>query len=91
MSFFPFGRALWLTAQEYSDVQLTDYLTTLTKQLDALNDVSFRCHCRQRGLMKQYADKHTALYMDGGGNDQGNAGFRRSGKSGMGFSTMRNR
>jgi len=32
----------WLTRQEYSDVQLTNYLTTLTKQLDALNDVSLR-------------------------------------------------
>lgn len=29
-----------LTEQEYSDVQLTDYLSTLTKQLSVLNDVS---------------------------------------------------
>jgi COP9 signalosome complex subunit 6 len=35
---------MWLTQQEYSDVQLTNYLTTLTKQLDALNDVSKPSH-----------------------------------------------
>jgi hypothetical protein len=39
-----YAMGIWLTLQEYSDVQLTNYLTTLTKQLDALNDVSIPSH-----------------------------------------------
>jgi hypothetical protein len=42
-----YAMGIWLTLQEYSDVQLTNYLTTLTKQLDALNDVSIPSHIRR--------------------------------------------
>lgn len=34
------ARICWLTFKEYEDVQLTAYLSNITKQLSALNDVS---------------------------------------------------
>ena len=80
-----------LTWKEFSDVQLTAYLTTLTKQLDALNDVS-PSPCLSGDPDDQFTDKHTVLQTDSGGNEPGGGGgFRRSGKSGMGFPSMRGR
>lgn len=55
---------------EYSDVQLTSYLTSLTKQLAALSD---------------YSDKHHTLFPGGGGDDAGQGSGRSRGGGGGGF------
>lgn len=71
--------------QEYEDVQLTAYLSTLTKSTNILNDVRAR-QLASKAILRsflQLVDKHTVLTAVGR-EDRAQGGGRRRGLGGMG-------